>query len=135
MFNVTGVVDIPVYVTFHFSMLAQIATLRSKSKLEGWDSNGQPFFKLHSSVNYKDFNAKIAHFYREIKPSNVRNPEMLTLSLLPITDRRLYYNKNPLYLLIFIGFVVLSVSILNYVNMSTSLVRQRTSEVAMKKIS
>ncbi len=135
MFNVTGVVDVPVYVTFHFSMLAPIATLRSKSKLEGWDSNGQPFFKLHTAVNYKDFNVKIAHFYNEIRPGNIRNPERLTLSFLPITDRRLYYSKNPLYLLIFIGFVVLSVSILNYVNMSTSLVRQRTPEVAMKKIS
>ena len=135
MFNVTGVVDIPVYVTFRFSMVAPITTLRSKSKLEGWDSNGQPFFKLHKAVNYKDFNAKIAHFYSEVKPESIRNPERLTLSFLPITDRRLYYNKNSLYLLIFIGLVVLSVSILNYVNMSSSLVQQRTSEIALKKIS
>ena len=132
--NVTGVVEIPNYVTFNFSMVAPITSLRSKSKLEGWDSNGQPFFKLHKSVNYKDFNAKIAHFYSEIKPGNVRNPELLTLSFLPVTERRLYYNKNPLYLLIFIGLVVLTVSILNYVNMSTSLVQKRTSEIALKKI-
>ncbi|HEY5510048.1 MAG TPA: ABC transporter permease [Prolixibacteraceae bacterium] len=134
MFNVTGVVDIPVYVTFHFSMLVPITSLRSKSKLEGWDSNGQPFFKLHKAVNYQDFNAKIANFYSELKPESIRNPERLTLSFLPVTERKLYYNKNPLYMLIFIGLVILSVSILNYVNMSTSLVQKRTSEIALKKI-
>ncbi len=135
IFNVSGVVDIPNYVTFKFSMLAPISSLRSKSNLEGWDSNGQPFFKLQKGINYKDFNEKIAHFYSEIKPENIRNPEQLTLSMLPVTERRLYYNKNPLYLLVFIGLVVLIVSILNYINMSTSLVQKRTSEIALKKIS
>jgi putative ABC transport system permease protein len=134
LLNVTGVVDIPDYVTFNFSMVAPMTSLRSKSKLEGWDSNGQPFFKLHKSVNYKDFNNKIEHFYSEIKPGIYRNPELLTLSFLPVTERRLYYNKNPLYLLIFIGLVVLTVSILNYVNMSTSMVQNRINEIALKKI-
>lgn len=133
IFTVSGVVDIPEYVTFNFSMLAPITTLRSNDKLEGWDSNGQPFFKLAKNINYKDFNSRLEHFYSEISP-DIRNSEQLTLSFLPITERRLYYNKNPLYLLIFIGFVVLTVSILNYVNMSTSLVRTRNAEIAIKKI-
>lgn len=135
VFSVTGVVDIPPYVTFNFSMLAPITTLRSKSELYGWNSNGQPLFKLNKSVNYKDFNTKIAHFYSEIAPEQIRNPEQLTLSVLPITERRLYYNKNPLYLLLFISLVVLVISIMNYINMSTSMVQKRTSEIALKKIS
>ena len=134
-FNVTGVVEIPEYVTFSFSMVAPITTLRSESYLQGWDSNGQPLFKLFPNVNFKDFNHRLEHFYADLKPENIRNPELLTLSFLPVTERRLYYNKNPLYLLIFVGFVILMVSILNYINMSTSLVRTRTSEIAMKKIS
>jgi ABC-type antimicrobial peptide transport system permease subunit len=134
-FTVTGVVDIPEYVTFNFSMLAPINALRSESYLTGWDSNGEPYFKLRANVNYKEFNKKIEHFYSVYRPEQLRSPEQLTLSLIPITERRLYYNKNPLYLLIFIGFMVLSVSILNYVNMSTSLVQKRTSEIALKKIS
>jgi putative ABC transport system permease protein len=134
-FTVSGVVAIPEYVTFHFSMLVQETALRSESYLKGWDSNGQPFFKLNRNVDYKAFNKKIEHFYAERKPENIRNPELLTLSLIPATERRLYYNKNPLYLLIFAGIVVLVVSILNYVNMSTSLVQKRTSEIALKKIS
>jgi putative ABC transport system permease protein len=135
VFNVSGVVDIPTYVTFKFSMLAPITTLRSKSELEGWNSNGQPLFKLNKSVDYKDFNTKIEHFYSEIAPEQIRNPEQLTLSVLPITERRLYYNKNPLYLLIFISLVVLVISIMNYINMSTSMVQKRNSEIALKKIS
>lgn len=135
VFNVTGVVDIPPYVTFNFSMLAPITTLRSKSELDGWNSNGQPLFKLNKSVDYKAFNAKIAHFYSEIAPEQIRNPEQLTLNVLSITERRLYYNKNPLYLLIFISLVVLIISIMNYINMSTSMVQKRTSEIALKKIS
>ena len=134
-FVVSGVVHFPEYTTFRFSMLAPISTVRSESKLAGWDSNGQPYFKLHRNIDYKAFNQKIAHFYGELKPGNIRNPEQLTLQLLPITERRLYYNKNPLYLLIFIGVVVLIVSVLNYVNMSTSLVGKRKSEIALKKIS
>lgn len=134
-FSVTGVVDIPEYVTFSFSMVAPITTLRSESYLQGWDSNGQPLFKLFPNVNLKNFNARLEHFYSDLMPQNIRNPEQLTLSFLPVTERRLYYNKNPLYLLIFAGFVISIVSILNYINMSTSLVQTRTSEIAMKKIS
>ncbi|MGQ8337410.1 ABC transporter permease [Sunxiuqinia sp. A32] len=134
-FVVSGVVDFPDYTTFRFSMLAPMTTVRSESKLAGWDSNGQPFFKLHKNIYYKEFNKKIEHFYSELNLDDISNPEQLTLSLLPITERHLYYNKNPLYLLIFIGIVVLIVSVLNYVNMSTSMVHKRRSEIALKKIS
>jgi len=135
IFIVSGVVDIPRYVTFNFSMIAPITSLRSKSELDGWNSNGQPLFKLNKSVDYKAFNLKIVHFYSEMAPEQIRNPEQLTLSVLPITERRLYYNKNPLYLLIFISLVVLIISIMNYINMSTSMMQKRTSEIALKKIS
>jgi putative ABC transport system permease protein len=134
-FTVSGVVDIPQYVTFTFSMVAPLSSFRSEEYLKGWDSNGQPLFKLNKNVDYKAFNKKIQHFYAELKPANIQNPELLTLSLLPAAERRLYYNKNPLYLLIFVGVVVLVVSILNYVNLSTSMVQKRTSEIALKKIS
>lgn len=134
-FMVSGVVQFPEYTTFRFSMLAPITTLRSASKLAGWDSNGQPYFKLHKNIDYKAFNEKLEHFYSDLQPEQVQHPEQLTLSLLPIAERHLHYNKNPLYLLIFIGIVVLIASILNYVNMSTSLVQKRRSEIALKKIS
>ena len=135
VFKVTGVVDIPDYVTFKFSVLAPLNTLRSESYLQGWDSNGEPYFKLKKHVDYREFNKKIEHFYSEFRPEQVRFPEQLTLSLIPLTERRLYFNKNPLYLVVFIGFVVLGVSILNYINMSTSFVQKRSSEIALKKIS
>ena len=134
IFTVTGVVDIPVYVSFQFSMVAPITTLRSTSKLKGWDSNGEPYFKLKTGVDYKEFNQKIAHFYSEYLPDQRNNAEHVTLKFLPIKERRLYYNKNPLYLLVFIGFVVLTISMLNYINMSTSLAQKRTAEIALKKI-
>lgn len=134
-FTVSGVVDIPQYVTFRFSMVAPMTALRSESYLKGWDSNGQPLFKLNKKVDHKAFNKKLEHFYAETKPANIRNPERLTLSLIPASERHLYYNKNPLYLLIFTGIVVLLVSILNYVNLSTSMLQKRTSEIALKKIS
>jgi putative ABC transport system permease protein len=134
-FTVSGVVDIPKYVTFDFSMIAPIKSLRDESNLAGWDSNGQPLFKLHKNTGYKTFNQKIKNFYSEIKLDNIRDPEHLTLALIPSAERKLYYNKNPLYLLIFIGIVVMAVSVLNYVNLSTSLVQKRTSEIAMRKIS
>lgn len=135
VFTVSGVVEFPVYVTFNFSMLAPLSTLIEESNLQGWDSNGEPYFKLHKNVNYKDFNKKIKHFYADYKPVSIQFPEQRTLSFLPITERRLYYNKNPLFMLVFIGLVVLTVSILNYVNLSTSLVQKRKSEIALKKIS
>ncbi len=134
-FTVSGVVDIPKYVTFDFSMIAPIKSLRDESTLAGWNSNGQPLFKLNKNTDYKTFNEKIKNFYSEIKPDNIRDPEQLTLAMIPSVDINLYFNKGPLYLLIFIAFVVLTVSVLNYVNLSTSLVQKRTSEIAMRKIS
>lgn len=134
-FIVSGIVQFPEYTTFRFSMLAPMTTLRSASKLAGWDSNGQPYFKLHKNIDYKAFNKKLKNFYSDLQPEQVRNPEQLSLELLPITERHLYYNRNPLYLLIFIGLTVLTASVLNYVNMSTSLVQKRRPEIALKKIS
>ena len=134
-YTVTGVVDIPEYVTFSFSMIAPIKSLHDESELSGWNSNGQPFFKLNKNIDYKAFNRKIKDFYTQLNLENVRDPERLTLELIPSADRRLYYNRNPLFLLIFIGIVVLAVSVLNYVNLSTSLMQKRTSEIAMRKIS
>lgn len=135
IFTVTGVVDIPQYVTFTFSMVAPLSSFRTEEYLKGWDSNGQPLFKLNKDVDYKAFNKKIQHFYSELKPSNIQNPDLLTLSLLPATERQLYYNKNPLYLLIFAGSIILIICILNYVNLSTSMVQKRRSEIALRKIS
>lgn len=135
IFTVSGVVDIPKYVTFDFSMIAPIQSLRDESKLTGWDSNGQPLFKLKKNTDYKAFNQKIKKFYSETELENIRDPELLTLALIPSAERKLYYNKNSLYLLIFIGIMILAVSVLNYVNLSTSLVQKRTSEMAMRKIS
>ncbi len=134
-YKVTGVVDFPDYTTFRFSMLAPISSLRTAEKLSGWDSNGEPFFKLSKNTNYTMFNAKLKNFIGEQGFEHIKNPEQISLSLLPITERRLYYNKNPLLLLVFIAIVVLIVSLLNYINMSSSLVQKRKSEIAMKKIS
>ncbi len=134
-FTVSGVVDIPQYTTFRFSMLAPIKSLRSEEKLRGWDSNGEPFFKLNANTDFNVFNQKIKNFYAEIKPDDVRNPELLSLALIPVAERKLYYNSNSLYLLVFIGIVVLVISILNYVNLSTSLVQKRIGEIAMRKVS
>ncbi|WP_303924177.1 ABC transporter permease [Draconibacterium sediminis] len=134
-YTVTGVVDIPEYVTFSFSMIAPIKSLRSDSNLAGWDSNGQPLFKLQKNTDYKAFNQKIKNFYTQLNLENIPDPKRLTLELIPSAERRLFYNKRPLYLLIFIGIVVLAVSVLNYVNLSTSLIQKRTSEIAIRKIS
>lgn len=135
IFTVSGVIDIPKYVTFDFSMIAPIQSLRDESKLTGWDSNGQPLFKLKKNTDYKAFNQKIKKFYSETELENIRDPELLTLALIPSAERKLYFNRKSLYLLIFIGIMVLVVSVLNYVNLSTSLVQKRTSEMAMRKIS
>lgn len=134
-YTVTGVVEIPEYVTFNFSMIAPIKSLRDEAKLCGWNSNGQPFFKLNKNTDYRALNLRIKDFYTQLDLDNIRDPEHITLELIPSTDRRLFYNKSSLYLLIFIGIVVLSVSVLNYVNLSTSLTQKRVSEIAMRKIS
>ena len=134
-FTVSGVVKIPDYVTFHFSMVAPMTTVRSAQNLAGWNSNGRSIIKLKRGVDVNGFNEKVKHYYSNFNPTVVRNPEQVTLELLPINKMRLHYNSNPLYLLIFIGSVILIVSILNYVNMFTSLTQKRKSEIALKKIS
>ncbi len=133
-FTVSGVVDIPDYVTFEFSVVAPITTIYSEQLLatvEG-NQNGEPYIKLHENVDVAGFSAKIKHFYGDILPDR-EDADQIVLSTLPIAERRLHYGNGP-YILVIISLIVLLVSVLNYINMSTSLMHERTSEIAVKKI-
>ncbi len=134
-YTVTGVVKIPDYVTVDFDLLAPIYTVYSPGMLNrvGGNQNGEPYVRLEPNVDYKLFGAKIRHFYDEFV--NEANADTIHLSLFPIADRRLYFDSEAQYLLIFIGLVVLAISIFNYINMSVSLVGKRHGEIALKKIS
>ncbi|XOV91755.1 MAG: ABC transporter permease [Bacteroidota bacterium] len=133
-YTVTGVVRIPEYLTIDFDLLVPITTIYREGMLNavGGNQNGEPYIRLVPNVDYKIFSEKIVNFYDEfVDESNKGN---IQLSLLPITERRLYYGGEKQYLLIFIGLVVLAISIFNYINMSTALIHKRHGEIALKKI-
>ncbi|MDC0584491.1 ABC transporter permease [Bacteroidales bacterium] len=133
-FTVTGVIEMPNNVSLGFPMVARMDYIRKKSKLEGWDGNGQPYFKLHKDVDIKAFNQKIENFYAELNPEQIRNPEQIKLSMFPIIERQTHYQQQNIRLLMFLCIVVMVVAALNYVNMSTSIVQKRSTEIALKKI-
>lgn len=134
-YTVTGVVKIPNYVTVDFDLLAPIYTVYLPGMLNrvGGNQNGEPYIRLETNVDYQLFGAKIRNFYDEFVQE--ANTDTIHLSLLPIADRRLYFGSESQYLLIFIGLVVLAISIFNYINMSVLLVSRRHGEIALKKIS
>lgn len=112
---------------------------KMQNNLANWDnSNPYTFLTLHAGTNSKAFNEKIKRFLKTKSESSDDN-----LLLRPYADRYLYNSyKNGViqggrivYVRLFstIGFFILLIACINYVNLSTAQATKRLKEVGIKK--
>lgn len=112
---------------------------KMQNNLANWDnSNPYTFLTLHAGTNSKAFNEKIKEFLKTKSESSDDN-----LLLRPYADRYLYNSyKNGViqggrivYVRLFstIGFFILLIACINYINLSTAQATKRLKEVGIKK--
>lgn len=138
------VADNPVNSTFQFEVLIPIAArlsnpITAKDEANWANFNYHTFVKLSPTANTKDITAKINSLAQ-----GFRKNEQLKLTLLPLSDMhfeddlqfsyRQTGNRKTVYIFMVLGFLILLIACINYVNLTTARASLRLKEVSIKKI-
>jgi predicted permease len=102
---------------------------------ESWGSNW-PYtaILLKENANADDLNNKIRDLHKE------HGAEIIDLSLKPFKNDRLYYdNGKPgqiqyIYLLTTIGFIIVVIAAINFINLTTARSEKRSTEIGVRKV-
>jgi putative ABC transport system permease protein len=158
VFEVTGVFkDFPVKSHLQVNHLASYATLASMIRDDGDTTNATEtsfgwydfytYLQLKPGVDQEKFEAKFPAFcerYMDNQEWAKTNNYKRELHLLPLTDIHLYSNYNQeaevngngravgfIYL---IGFLILAIAWINYINLATARSVERAREVGVRKV-
>jgi len=139
-FIVSGVFkDTPQNSHLQFDMLVPYDIVRKLGwKNDAWDfSMGPTYLLLGSNVDIQEFEDKISGFIKNYDPET-----NIELFLQPLTRIHLYSNFEPsegggplqyVYIYSFIGFLVLLIACINFMNLSTARSEHRAKEIGVRK--
>ena len=127
--KVAGVVRIPENSSIRFNMVGRLEKFSNKGN--AWDSDGWSLILLDEKMEPTHFNSQIHDFYAHYKEDRKEDK----LALFPIGDRHLHYGgKEQLVLFTGIGFLILVIACLNFINISISGGLTRGKEFGVKKV-
>lgn len=137
--TVTGVMkNIPHNSSIQFEMavsfetrLVQIRQMTGKEPVSwGWWSP-QAFIKIREHTSPKELEATLADFVQRHDEN-----EDATVTLLPFTERYPFFTHINTYIFIFaaITLFILSISCINFVNLSTARYTQKAREIGIRKV-
>ncbi|MFT3679001.1 MAG: ABC transporter permease [Ferruginibacter sp.] len=105
------------------------------------------YLQLKPGTDLKKFESKLPAFcnkYINSREWNTKNNVKNTLSVLPLTDIHLYSNYNQeaevngngqaVGFMFLIGFIIISIAWVNYINLATARSMERAREVGMRKV-
>ena len=136
-FEITGVIeDLPAQSHVQFDMLASFVTTGWADE-EIWNSaNFYTYARLGANASPETVAQKMAGLVEEAKAANLVDAAY-ALSLMPLTDIRLKFEGRQVYvyLLTAIGFLILLIACVNYINLATARGTSRAREVGVRKVS
>lgn len=148
-FKITGVVeDQPLNTHLKFGLLLSFSTFLEWAPQadNAWHWDGfYNYIKLQDGTNPAEFEAKIpALVEARIGEENRKSDHEMIFSLQPLKDIHLYsrlmYETEPggdgdtVYALLGIGFFIILIAWINYINLSTARSLQRAREVGIRKV-
>ena len=134
-FIISGVIkSIPHNSTLQFDMLVPSELLITNSIWElNWDSYypNNTFIKLQDNCAVDDINRKIADFIKK----RVEGEDAI-ISILPFTQRNLFFSDIEQYIYIFsaIALFILAIACINFMNLSTARSVKRAKEIGVRKV-
>ena len=157
-YQITGVFkDHPHNSHLRINYLTSYATLVSQLKANGDTSNAAQtsfgwydfytYLQLKPGMELKEFESKLPAFCDRYINSNERNKAnnlKYTLSIIPLSDIHLYSNYKyeaavngngrAVSFMFLIGFVIMAIAWINYINLSTARSVERGREVGVRKV-
>jgi putative ABC transport system permease protein len=145
-YEISGVIkDAPVNSSFQYNVFFPIAALLTNPQIrendEQWNNdNYVTFIKLGAATNP----ANVAREITAVVKRKGKDDNSLAMSLTPLSDMHfendiqnsifLHGNSNMVYLFSFLGFLLLLIACINYVNLTTAKSSLRAKEVSIRKI-
>ncbi len=146
-YEITGVVaDPPLNTHFKYDCFVSMKTLEGRYPFDRWFlANFFVYVKLHPHVSSADLTDSLGKIAAVYAPSDLMNPgENYAYFLQPVRGIHLHSHlrnelepsMKPVYLYIFsaIGFFVLLIACMNFINLSTARSSKRAKEVGMRKV-
>jgi len=143
---ITGIIeDVPKNSHFTFDFLASFSSMYiirgGKDRVERWNSNSyQTYIQLQNNFNPMELEAKFPEFVAKHKGKESKHQFILE----PLTGIHLGGNLNfeistnsdirYIYLFSAIGFFILLIACLNYMNLSTARSINRSREIGVRKV-
>lgn len=151
--TITGVVaDPPANTHLRFDVLISYGTLYSRFKAartrydESWQRKDMyTYVLLRPGADAASLQEKLAGFVQRHNPDMAKQFRRDELILQPVTDIHLYSrltdepeangNGNSVYFLTIIGFAIILMAWINYINLATARSMDRAKEVGLRKVS
>ena len=143
-YMVTGIMtDVPPNSHLRFDFIISFITLKTRSRrFDDWYSNSYfTYVQLQPDTDHKEFEKKITIFLDKYAPKRYAQ---YTGLLQPLRRAHLHshFNFDPavtsdiknIYLYSAIGFIILLIACVNYMNLATARSSQRAKEVGMRKV-
>ena len=150
--RITGVTEDPApNSTLQFNVLCSIKFI----KQQGWDidqawqiGDFQTFTKLHPGTDFKTVESKINALAKPLRPLEEQLKAKLSLHLYPFEDFHFFRHNNSftdegiqfsgdkklLRYLAILSVLILTISLANYINLTTARALRRAKEVGLRKV-
>ncbi|MEQ8244087.1 ABC transporter permease [Fulvivirga sp.] len=144
-YKVTGVLkDIPDNSHLKFDFLASFSSLRASKGETWWSANYATYVLLNDNANISKIEDGIENVVREALGEVFQNDDRISFDLFPMTDIHLRSKLSTemqtqgdikyIYIITLIGFLILVIACINYMNLATARSMDRAREVGMRKV-
>lgn len=144
-YQVTGVLkDIPDNSHLKFDFLASFSSLGASKSETWWSANYATYVLLNDNANISKIEDGIEKVVKEALGEVFQNDDRISFDLFPMTDIHLRSKLSTemqtqgdikyIYIISFIGFLILVIACINYMNLATARSMDRAREVGMRKV-
>lgn len=146
-YHVTGIIeDAPANSTIQYDFIGSFASLRQAQEVDQWwSANYQTFVVVNSLADIKDIETKANDLVKTAVGSELSSPsDYVIYNWKALPDLHLHSEANGepeivssikyVYLFSAIGFLVLIIACINYINLSTARAADRAKEVGVRKV-